>query len=728
MACRQQDLLLLQLTPLIWLALAVAAAAASGAKSGCPEKCGDVSIPFPFGIGDRCHIGMPWFNLSCNGSSNPAKPYWGALEILNISLQGQLTFSSPVAEDCYNRSGNTESYYVFIGLDDDAPFTLSSTRTIFTAIGCDTEAYIYPFMDRNDTTGCLSICEGKRMVVNNSCSGIGCCQASIPSGVKKLRMEVDSFHNHSRVLEFNPCSYAFLIDKDHFEFSDKDMIVKNKYERDIPVPVVVDWKIANETCETARRDEKTFACKSENSICNDTDGLGYRCDCKQGYRGNPYLTGGDGCVDIDECNENLHNCGEQICKNTEGGYYCKRRFNKLVALMILLGIGISLLFVLVISWIYWVLKRRKIIKLRDEFFRKNGGLLLQQQIASHGVTVATKIFSAEELERATNKYDETQIIGRGGYGTVYKGILPNHGTVAIKKSKTVDENQIEQFINEVFILSQINHRNVVMLLGCCLETEVPLLVYEFISNGTLSNHIHDEAHPSTLSLEDRLRIASETAGALAYLHFAASIPIFHRDVKSTNILLDNDLTAKVSDFGASRLIPLDQTQISTIIQGTLGYLDPEYLQTGQLTEKSDVYSFGVVLVELLTGEKPTSFTRGPEERNLSMYFLLSMKENSLFNVLHQRLVDEGGVEQLVAVSQLAKRCLSLNGDERPTMKEVAIELEELKRSFVRPRAQGKYEGTMVELCEPSEAYRGNDSVVGQDSLGNRSISLLEMAR
>ncbi|RWR76962.1 WAK-like protein [Cinnamomum micranthum f. kanehirae] len=690
MACRQQYLLLLQLTPLIWLALAAAAATASGAKSDCPQSCGNnVSIPFPFGIGDECHIGEPWFNLSCNDSFNPAKPYWGDLEILNISLQGQLTFSSPVAKDCYDRSGETEVYDAFIELDDDGPFTISSTRTIFTAIGCDTKAYIGPSKGADYTTGCMSICRGKGMVVNNSCSGIGCCQASIPSGVKNVEMFLNSYYNHSRVLDFNPCSYAFLIDKDQFKFTINDLLVNNRYERDQQVPAVLDWRIANQTCKIARRNAKTFACKSENSFCNDTDGLGYRCDCKQGYRGNPYLTEADGCVDIDECNENLHNCGEQICKNTEGGYDCKRRFDKLVALMILLGIGISLLFVLVISWIYWGLKRRKIIKLREEFFRKNGGLLLQQQIASHGVTVATKIFSAEELERATNKYDETQIIGRGGYGTVYKGILPNHGTVAIKKSKMVDESQIEQFINEVFILSQINHRNVVKLLGCCLETEVPLLVYEFISNGTLSNHIHDEAHPSTLSLEDRLRIASETAGALAYLHFAASIPIFHRDVKSTNILLDNDLTAKVSDFGASRLIPLDQTQISTIVQGTLGYLDPEYLQTGQLTEKSDVYSFGVVLVELLTGEKPTSITRGPEERYLSMYFLSSMKENSLPNVLHHRVVDEGGVEQLVAVSQLAKRCLSLNGDERPTMKEVAIELEELKRSFAQPRAEGK---------------------------------------
>nr|POE59618.1 putative wall-associated receptor kinase-like 16 [Quercus suber] len=172
-------------------------------------------------------------------------------------------------------------------------------------------------------------------------------------------------------------------------------------------------------------------------------------------------------------------------------------------------------------------------------------------------------------------------------------------------------------------------------------------------------------------------IAIETAEALSYLHSAASTPIIHRDVKSSNILLDSSYTAKVSDFGASRLISLDQTEVATMVQGTIGYLDPEYLHTSQLTEKSDVYSFGVVLVELLTRRKALSFDKPEVERSLVTYFLLSLKENRLFEVLGKYIAKEGNAEQLKEVAILAKKCLKLKGEDRPTMKEVATELEGL---------------------------------------------------
>jgi serine/threonine protein kinase len=222
--------------------------------------------------------------------------------------------------------------------------------------------------------------------------------------------------------------------------------------------------------------------------------------------------------------------------------------------------------------LYKLIKKRQNKELKKKFFKRNGGLLLQQQLSSSdGSVQKTKIYSSKELEVATDGFNVNRILGEGGQGTVYKGMLTDGRIIAVKKSKVVDEENLEEFINEVVILSQINHRNVVKLLGCCLETEVPILVHEFISNGNLYRYIHVQNDNKLLSWEMQLRIAIEVAGALSYLHSAASIPIYHRDIKSTNVLLDEKYRATISDFGSSRSIVINQTHLTTHVQGTFGY-------------------------------------------------------------------------------------------------------------------------------------------------------------
>ncbi|KAF3339361.1 wall-associated receptor kinase-like 1 [Carex littledalei] len=375
--------------------------------------------------------------------------------------------------------------------------------------------------------------------------------------------------------------------------------------------------------------------------------------------------------------------------------------------------------------------KRKLTKRRANFFRQNGGHVLKQRYGAEGIDPKTKIFTEEQLKKATDNYNESQVLGRGGFGTVYRGILQDKSVVAIKKSKLSEESQVEQFINEIIILCQINHRNVVKLLGCCLETEVPLLVYEFIPNGMLFYRIHDSI---PLPWKDRLQIAADIAGALAYLHSAASPPIIHRDIKSANILLDEKYTAKISDFGASRSVPFNQTHVTTVVQGTFGYLDPEYFSTHQLTEKSDVYSFGVVLAELWLREKPISLDRPTEIQGLAAYINMLFSQGQLAQMMEPYIIEEAGFEQIEAIGRLTNKCLSLKGEERPTMRIVATELESLRQAIEQETAHFDTDALVPLLCGPRIAensiYLGGreEEVTRQYSLETSMQYSMELPR
>ncbi|XP_060675447.1 wall-associated receptor kinase 5 [Ziziphus jujuba] len=462
-----------------------------------------------------------------------------------------------------------------------------------------------------------------------------------------------------------------------FNFSNSSFRELNRTEL---LPIVFNWGIGNDSCDEAKK-RANYACKGNNVKCVNASNAADIDECKDpnSCAENSHcqnLAGNWTCI----CPEGYHYGKETGCSNSNHSLFLlnsNSNHSRRLVLLLCIAMGVSTALT-VISLTCWGMTKKKIIKLKKQFFEQNGGLMLQQHLSSRGQSLeTTKIFSAEELKRATDNFHESRVLGQGGYGIVYKGVLPsNNIVVAIKKSKFGAETCNEQFINEVIVLMQINQRNVVKLFGCCLETEVPLLVYEYIENGTLLEHIHSKGQGrSSLSWEVRLRIATETASALAYLHSATSTPIIHRDVKTGNILLDQKYTAKVSDFGASRLIPLDQNQLKTVVQGTFGYLGPEYIHTSQLTEKSDVYSFGVVLEELLTGRRVMSFDRPENERNLTPFFVSSMKEDKLFHILDDDIIIDGNTEALKNVANLAKRCLRIKSEERPSMKEIAMELE-----------------------------------------------------
>jgi serine/threonine protein kinase len=293
------------------------------------------------------------------------------------------------------------------------------------------------------------------------------------------------------------------------------------------------------------------------------------------------------------------------------------------------------------------------------------------------------IYPYSKMEKATNKFAVKQRLGTGAYGTVYSGKLHDDKWVAIKRIKhRVDTDNGNQVMNEIKLISSVNHPNIVRLLGCSIEKGEQILVYEYMPNGTLLQHLQKE-RGNGLAWPIRVTIACEIAQAIAYLHSTLNPPIYHRDIKSSNILLDYNYKTKIADFGLSRLGKPEWSHVSTTPQGTPGYLDPQYHQNFHLSDKSDVYSFGVVLSEIITGLKAVDCTRPPNEVILASLVLDRIGRggvDAIIDPFFGRNMDKWTVSSVHRIAELIFRCLAFQSDARPSMIEVASELEQIRSS------------------------------------------------
>ncbi|OMO74964.1 hypothetical protein COLO4_26397 [Corchorus olitorius] len=403
---------------------------------------------------------------------------------------------------------------------------------------------------------------------------------------------------------------------------------------------------------------------SENAICDEiytrVNGRpGFRCRCKPGFLGDGYRAG-DGCRRASSSDCNLARYISGKCGGT----------TRVAVLVGGIVAGASLMMCAVLFCC--CVKKQSNTRARNS----------TKRLLSETSDISIPIYTYKEIEKATNSFSEKQRLGTGAFGTVYAGKLNNNSWVAIKRIKNRDLDCIEQVINEIKLISSVSHPNLVRLLGCSIENGEQILVYEFMPNGTLCQHLQRERGDG-LPWPVRLTIAAETAQAIAHLHSAINPPIYHRDIKSSNILLDYNFRSKVADFGLSRLGMTEISHISTAPQGTPGYLDPQYHQNFHLSDKSDVYSFGVVLIEIITALKAVDFSRPPNEVNLAAVATDRISKGRLDEIIDPFLEpnsDSWTLSSIHKVAELAFRCLSFHRDFRPTMMELAVELDQIRLS------------------------------------------------
>ncbi|CAB4306985.1 unnamed protein product [Prunus armeniaca] len=299
------------------MAVLAAAAAADFALPNCPDKCGNLTIPYPFGVTKNCYMGPDFFiNCTANGTAFLRRTN---ILVTNISVDlGEIQVQQYRAYDCYDEMGKRNHNIPWIWVAP--PYTISGTKNKFMAIGCDTYATFRGYRANQERfiTGCISFCDRLYSGEQDSCSGIGCCLTSIPDGLKNCTVTLASYYNHTYIRSFNPCSYAFVVQEGHFRFSDSSF--QQLHNKEL-LPMILNWEIGNEPCDAAQETTQNSSCKAHSKCVNPNNrSTGYICQCLPGYEGNPYHP--NGCQDIDECKAS-NSCSIGVCVNSPGDYSCK---------------------------------------------------------------------------------------------------------------------------------------------------------------------------------------------------------------------------------------------------------------------------------------------------------------------------------------------------------------------------------------------------------------------
>ncbi|XP_071710957.1 LRR receptor-like serine/threonine-protein kinase FEI 1 [Rutidosis leptorrhynchoides] len=385
---------------------------------------------------------------------------------------------------------------------------------------------------------------------------------------------------------------------------------------------------------------------------------------------------------------NLDLCGQQIhkpCKTSLGfpavlphaesdeaavPRHSSRSLKGALFIAFIIALVLALMFFILL--LVWMLsKKERAVKKYVDVKKQVHQETSTQLITFHGDLP----YPSSEIIEKLESLDEEHVVGAGGFGTVYRMVMNDCGTFAVKRIERTREGRDQAFEQELEILGSVKHINLVNLRGYCRFPDIKFLIYDYVANGSLENFLHECRDDQTLSWTARLKVAYGSARGLAYLHHDCSPKIVHRDIKSSNILLDENLEPCVSDFGLAKLLVDEEAHVTTVVAGTFGYLAPEYLQSGRATVKSDVYSFGVLLLELVTGKRPTDPAFVKRGLNVVGWLNTLRKENQLEDVVDKRCTD-ADASTVEAVLEIAGRCTDANPDDRPSMQQVLQFLEQ----------------------------------------------------